>query len=373
MSWPKKVNFEDNTNPYPGAMVDPGIVADGHTSSSYAMSSGTDINKRWDLKNSTYSWISQVKAISFWHRGTTGSTYPVAMIAHTNETITNWNSGSWLYLGMNLNSPHQYYLWQNSTTSRAKKWYINGVDAALDLTYTGNVYKDATLNTWNHHYIEFETTMNRIVFLNVVWSGSPTEADPGKLDDIYFFNEVQTTDTIADLSNNTFGVSPYPGVSFTDVLSVRAIDLSSTDIVPVSAVPTTWFNNLEGTGDTLERNKETRRNNLITEIFTANSTKTFFDISKSVINLPENSIKESTRIFKVDSTSNKATVNLNTETTLNDEKGFYVPLIINEKVEITSKDGNITFQIERTGLGSDGKATYTVTKTAGTSKLIIDA
>ena len=42
----------------------------------------------------------------------------------------------------------------------------------------------------------------------------------GKLDDLYFFNESQTTDTIADLSNNTFGISPYPGISFTDVSNV---------------------------------------------------------------------------------------------------------------------------------------------------------
>jgi len=178
------------------------------------------------------------------------------------------------------------------------------------------------------------------------------------------------------INNNTITLqfSPYVGVDIADVLAIRAIDLTSTDVVAESSIPATWFNNLAGSGETLERNKETRRNNLITEVFTANSTKTFFDISKSVINLPTNSIKESTRIFKVDSTSKTATVNLNTNTALGDKKGFYVPLTTNnQKVDITSKDGNITFQLERTGLGSDGKATYTITKTAGTSNLIIDS
>ena len=196
--------------------------------------------------------------------------------------------------------------------------------------------------------------------------------DTTMLDDIL---DVINTNNAFKKENNDIYIqfSPFVGISISDYLAVKAIDLTSTDIVPVSAVPLTWFDNAEGSGDTLERNKETMRNNLIDTIFTANSTKTFFDISKSVINLPTNSIKESTRIFKVDSTSKTATVNLNTETTLNDEKGFYVPLTNNEKVDITSKDGNISFKIERTGLGSDGKATYTVTKTAGTSKLIIDA
>jgi hypothetical protein len=178
------------------------------------------------------------------------------------------------------------------------------------------------------------------------------------------------------IKNNviTLQFSPYPGIDIADVIAIRAIDLTSTDVVAESSIPATWFNNLAGSGETLERNKETRRNNLITEVFTANSTKTFFDISKSVINLPTNSIKESTRIFKVDSTSKTATVNLNTNTALGDKKGFYVPLTtIGEKVDITSKDGNITFQLERTGLESDGKATYTITKTSGTSNLIIDS
>ena len=58
---------------------------------------------------------------------------------------------------------------------------------------------------------------------------------------------------------------------------------------------------------------------------------------------------------------------------MGDKKGFYVPLADNQKVDITSKDGNITFQLERTGTGSDGKATYTVTKTDGTANLLIDS
>lgn len=177
-------------------------------------------------------------------------------------------------------------------------------------------------------------------------------------------------------SNNTITLqfSPYPDVDIADVIAVKAIDLTSTDTVAAASIPVTWFNNLKGSGETLERNKEKRRNNLADAIFTANSTKTFFDISKSVINLPTNSIKESTRIFKVDPITKTATVNLNTETTLNDEKGFYVPLTTDtHKVNITNKDNTITFQIERTGTGSDGKNLYQVSKLSGTANLTIDS
>ena len=55
--------------------------------------------------------------------------------------------------------------------------------------------------------------------------------------------------------------------SNSDITAVRTIDLTSTDVVSASAVPTTWFDNLQGSGDTLERNKEEIRNYLFQEIF----------------------------------------------------------------------------------------------------------
>jgi hypothetical protein len=174
--------------------------------------------------------------------------------------------------------------------------------------------------------------------------------------------------------NVALNFSPYSDIDIADVLAVRAIDLTSTDVVTTAAIPTTWFDDLEGTGETLERSKETRRNTLIDEIFTANTTKTFFDISKSVMNLSADSIKESTRIFKVDANTNTATVNLNTDNTLSDKKGFYVPLTLdNQKVAITSKSGDISFEIERTGVDSDGNALYQITKSGGTANLTINA
>jgi len=387
MSWPKKIDFEAGTNPYPGAATDPQIVAGGQNSSSYAMGGGPSNNKSWHLQDSTYDWVSEVKAVSFWHRpvakiGGSNGDIPAIFMAHPNDTRpAGWDGGSWFYLAMDLafGASDQYYAVQQQT-SLASKWYINGVEVVesggdkIASDFIGDIYfNNVTVDTWYHHYIEFNVTMKHFIFMNDYAANRDRYKGTGKLDDLYFFNESQTTDTISNLSNNTFGISPYPGISFTDVSNVSGIDLTSTDVVAVSSVPTTWFDNLVGSGDTLEKNKETRRNNLIDTIFTANSTKTFFDISKSVINLPTNSIKESTRIFKVDSTSNKATINLNTNTALGDKKGFYVPLADNQKVDITSKDGNITFQLKRTGTGSDGKATYTVTKTAGTANLLIDS
>lgn len=176
--------------------------------------------------------------------------------------------------------------------------------------------------------------------------------------------------------NNTITLqfSPYPGVDMADVITVKAIDLTSTNTVAAASIPVTWFNNLKGSDETLERNKEERRNNLIDTIFTANPTKTFFDISKSVINVSANHIKESARIFKVDPSTKTATVNLNTNTALGDKKGFYVPLTTDtHKVNITNKDNTISFKIERTGTGSDGKNLYQVTKLSGTAILTIDS
>jgi len=225
-----------------------------------------------------------------------------------------------------------------------------------------------------NNYIESNTnhsTMTNNSTSFAYLSGS--SLDTSKLDDI--LDVINTTGAFKKENNDiSIQFSPFIGVSIADYLAVKDIDLTSTDVVTAASVPTNWFGVLEGSGETLERNKENRRNNLIDTIFTTNSTKTFFDISKSVINLPTNHIKESARIFKVDPSTKTATVNLNTNTALGDKKGFYVPLTTDtHKVNITNKDNTISFKIERTGTGSDGKNLYQVTKLSGTANLTIDS
>tara|TARA_B100000795_G_scaffold190051_1_gene144734 strand:- start:63 stop:1889 length:1827 start_codon:yes stop_codon:yes gene_type:complete len=278
------------------------------------------------------------------------------------------------YIFKNCIAKQIYYRFEgysNANTSNATN--ENVVGGLLEIS--GCKVSDSTLsdNYFTNNNVEddanFSTLTNNTTEFTYL-SGSTV--DTSKLDDI--LEVINVSDGFKKVNNKiVIEFSPFVGVSITDYVAVKAIDLTSTNTVAISAVPTTWFDNLVGSGDTLERNTEVRRNNLIDTIFENNSTKTFFDISKSEINASINSIKESTRIFKVDSTSNKAIINLNTNTDLGDIKGFYVSLADNQKVDITSKDGNITFQVERTGTGSDGKATYTVTKTAGTVNLLIDS
>jgi len=398
-TWPKKIDFEANTNPYPGSANNPAINTGGNNDSTYAMEGGASAeNKSWALRDIDYDWVSEVKAVSFWHKsvspiGENNGDLPVILIAHKDDNRpTGWDGGSWFYFAMDLwiGTQSQYYIYQQSTQSCANKWYMDGVEVVehaatttvnmgsdgdkITSNFTGDIYIDTTINTWHHHYIEFHVPMKHIIFMNDYAASRPRYRGTGKLDDIHFFNANQTLEVINELATNVFGLSPYSDIKIADVLAVRAIDLSASDVVTTAAIPTTWFDDLEGTGETLERSKETRRNTLIDEIFTANTTKTFFDISKSVMNLSADSIKESTRIFKVDANTNTATVNLNTDDTLSDKKGFYVPLTLdNQKVAITSKSGDISFEIERTGVDSDGNATYQITKSGGTANLTINA
>ena len=300
---------------------------------------------------------------------------PIGNDPFSQDSINHSHKSYNKYIFKNCVAKQIYYrfseYWNAGTTNGTNPNITGGI-----LEISGCKVSDSRLSnnySWNN-YIEgraTHSTMTNNTTNFAYLSGS--SLDTSKLDDILAV--INTTSTFKKENNDiVIQFSPFVGVSISDYLLVKTIDLSATDIVETSSVPTTWFNNLEGSGETLERNKEARRNNLIDTIFTTNPTKTFFDISKSVINLPTNSIKESTRIFKVDSGTNKATLNLNTNTDLGEKKGFYVPLTTNnQKVDITSKDGNITFQIERTGTGSDGKATYSITKTAGNSNLIIDS
>ena len=280
---------------------------------------------------------------------------------------------------------------RHNTTSSYHKWIFENCVAfkLFGELYNGTTHPDITANGGKILEISGCKVDQSEYWRTAPWSGYLLEQNSTKnfdyLDngDPFQSMRISALDNVLAViggafkkSNNTitFQFSPYAGIEIGDVLAVKSIDLSGSDTVSSSAIPTTWFNNLSGSGETLERNKETRRNNLITEIFTANATKTFFDISSSAINASNHSVKESTRIFKVDTNTNKATLNLNTNTDLGEKKGFYVPLTAdNQKVDITSKDGNITFQIERTGTDGDGKAIYSLKKTAGNSNLIIDS
>lgn len=171
-------------------------------------------------------------------------------------------------------------------------------------------------------------------------------------------------------SNNTIILqfSPYPGVDIVDVLAVRNIDLTSTDTVSNSDIPTTWFDNLKGSGETLERNKETRRNNLFETIFTTNSTKTFFDISRNVISMSVDSVQDTYRVFKVSDAS--ANIDLRD---LSENIGFYIPLSTDkDKVNVTTRANDITFEIKRDGVDISGNNIYYIEKKSGTANLTID-
>ena len=216
VSWPIKVDFEENVNPYPGSATDPDIISGGQNSSSYAMNSGSSNNKSWHLKDSSYNWVSDVKAISFWHKpvaktGTNDGDLPVIFMAHEDDTRpTGWDNGSWLYFAMDLiSSSGKYYIHQKSNKSCASKWYINGVEAVESGTaekiasdFTGSVYVAATMDTWTHHYIEFHVTMKHLIFMNDYNANNDRYRGTGSIDNIYFLNEAQTTSTISDLSNN---------------------------------------------------------------------------------------------------------------------------------------------------------------------------
>ena len=167
--------------------------------------------------------------------------------------------------------------------------------------------------------------------------------------------------------------SEIPGLSKTDVGAVLTLDVSNS-LLNISDIPATWFQNLTSTtAEAKTRENSTRRNFLFSKIFEGNSTITTFDVSTNGLNMTTNTIKETIKVLKLDASTKTATINLNTDTTITDDKGFYVALEnTDEKAKITNKEDNITFDIVRTGTDSDGKATYNIVKTGGTENLKID-
>ena len=139
MSWPKIVDFEGGTNPYTGAATDPSVVGSGgdkkgQNGSTYALDNEGVKTRSWYLKNSDYNWISDVKAISFWHKpktqvSTSNGYIPQILYIHDDTGNTpNWSSGLYSYYGMwNPGGDSKYYI-QNSSAKLFSKWYVDGVE-----------------------------------------------------------------------------------------------------------------------------------------------------------------------------------------------------------------------------------------------------
>ena len=173
------------------------------------------------------------------------------------------------------------------------------------------------------------------------------------------------------------GDTPYSdvdGILKVTVSEVMLITDISQNYFPSELVPQAWWENMLSNPLNIEERKkenDTRRNYLFKKIFEANQTITYFDISKNVINMPVNSIKDSVRVFK--KINNSFDINLNTNTDIDENLGYYVILEnVDDKVNFTNTANDISFNLVRVGTDENGYATYNIEKTGGTNNFVID-
>ena len=225
-----------------------------------------------------------------------------------------------------------------------------------------NVYNQSTAGVESNAFDPQHPPTTGFAYL----SGS--SVDTSKLNDIL---EEINSDNAFTIENNeiTLQFSPYVGISMDDYLTVVAIDLSASNIVESSSIPNTWFSNLVGTTEEEKtKEKDKRRHQLIDTIFANNTSIETFDISKSVIAMTTHAMRDTYRVFKL--TDASANVDL---CDISENTGFYIPLINdNDKVDITTRSNDITFELKRSGLDTSGNNIYYITKKSGTSNIIID-
>lgn len=269
----------------------------------------------------------------------------------------------------------------------------SGVVVASGWGDSGNkflVYTTDKGQTWNDPTTNFNFNQHQYNYAHGTWNGSKfffinqstdnnnrllysSDGDSWTVKNIDNTGDVNLNRVMSNFFPAESNESEVPGLTKTDVGAVLTLDVSN-GLLNVSDIPTTWFQNLTSTtAEEKTREQSTRRNFLFSKIFEGNSTITTFDVSTNGLNMTTNTIKETIKVLKLDTATKTATINLNTDTTITDDKGFYVALEnVDEKAKITNQAGDITFDIVRTGTDSDGKATYNVVKTGGTGNLQID-
>lgn len=199
-----------------------------------------------------------------------------------------------------------------------------------------------------------------------------TKTDSGKAGGGFGFERWMITNAYSSGDSKDSDVDGILKVTVSEVMSIIDISLN---YFPAELVPQAWWENmLTNTSDIEERKKEndTRRNYLFEKIFEANQNITYFDISTNVINKSQNTVKDTIRVYKKD-TNNSFDLNLNTNSDINQNLGYYIVLKnTNDKVNFTNATNDISFNLIRTGTDDNGYATYEIEKTGGTSNFVID-
>ena len=240
--------------------------------------------------------------------------------------------------------------------------------------------------TWNDPSTTFNFNQTNSNYPPVIWNGSKFFVVGQSTDGVnrLMYSSDGDSWTVKSLQNfggimsNYFpeesNESKVSGIAKTTVASVLNVDVSL-NYYPTELIPTEWWDNLSTQeSDTSGREKEydTRRNFLFENIFEGNPTLTNFDISTNNLQMTKNTVKDTIRVYKLNN-NQSVDINLNTNTDINEDKGFYVQLKnTNDKIAFTNAANDISFNLVRTGTDSDGNATYDIVKTGGDVNLVVD-
>ena len=300
-------NISSSTSGYGGARMGPFLLATDNSGIVVAISEN-DTNNLWYSQDSGLNWTGMQ------HIGTGGWVYDTGDHWRRCTTII-WNGERFLIVWKNY-SRATYF----ATSTDGINW------TAINTGYSGGGYG-----------------FSRWIFSN-------------------YYNSSETP------------YSDVDGILKATVSELMSITDISLNYFPTELVPQAWWENMISNPLNIEERKkenDTRRNYLFKKIFEANQTITYFDISTNIISMPENTVKDTLRIYKL---NNKTfSLNFHTNTEINKDLGYYVALENdNDKIEFTNAANDISFNLIRTGVDSNGYALYDIVKTGGTSNFVID-
>lgn len=256
-----------------------------------------------------------------------------------------------------------------TTVNSNNKFVFNGITNTPPPLEYDKIYKFDVSDSSNTGYILQFSSSNSTTAYNTNVFGTPGTVGayvtftPGSYEQAYVF-----------CSNNGINIgSLYNPMLLNNGISKTELENIEADTIDNNiTLPTGFYDSLTGVDNLAkEGQKRRRRHQFLRTIFATNQESTTLETSKTNLGFESSYKKNTYKVFNPKTSDGKVTINMNSDSELDNTTGFYSPLEDGNYALITNTDGDVTLKVTRTESDSLGNGIYYVENNEKNGELFI--